>query len=55
VQQRGLVFGSVLTLWRIIRCNPWSAGGIDEVKPGAQRFAVNGRGLVVYKATTSTK
>ena len=55
VQQRGLIFGSVLTLWRIIRCNPWSTGGIDEVKPGSQRFAVNGRGFVVYKAAATTK
>jgi len=32
VQQRGLVVGSALTAWRILRCNPWSAGGIDEVR-----------------------
>ncbi len=33
VQQRGLVVGSALTAWRILRCNPWTAGGIDEVRP----------------------
>lgn len=27
----GLVRGSVLTLWRILRCNPWSKGGDDPV------------------------
>ncbi|MGX5697400.1 membrane protein insertion efficiency factor YidD [Agromyces soli] len=32
VQQRGLVVGSVLTAWRIVRCNPWTPGGIDEVR-----------------------
>jgi putative membrane protein insertion efficiency factor len=32
VQQRGLIVGSALTAWRILRCNPWSAGGIDEVR-----------------------
>ncbi|GGR17431.1 hypothetical protein GCM10010196_07870 [Agromyces mediolanus] len=32
VQQRGLIVGSALTAWRILRCNPWSAGGIDDVR-----------------------
>ena len=32
VQQRGLVVGSALTLWRILRCNPWSRGGVDHVR-----------------------
>ena len=32
VQQRGLLVGSALTAWRIVRCNPWSAGGIDDVR-----------------------
>ena len=27
----GLVRGSYLTVHRIVRCNPWSAGGIDHV------------------------
>jgi putative membrane protein insertion efficiency factor len=25
------VKGSVLTAWRLLRCNPWSEGGIDPV------------------------
>ncbi|WP_127795035.1 membrane protein insertion efficiency factor YidD [Agromyces sp. LHK192] len=32
IQQRGLVFGALLTAWRIVRCNPWTAGGIDDVR-----------------------
>jgi putative membrane protein insertion efficiency factor len=47
VQQRGVVFGSVLTAARILRCNPWSKGGIDEVKPGTGRFRVTESGFVV--------
>lgn len=47
VQQRGVVLGSVLTVSRIIRCNPWSKGGIDEVKPGTGRFRVTEAGFVV--------
>ena len=37
VQQQGLVVGSALTAWRIVRCNPWSQGGIDDVRPARHR------------------
>ena len=47
IQQRGVVFGSVLTVLRIVRCNPWSQGGVDEVKPGSGRFRVTENGFVV--------
>lgn len=33
IQQQGLLVGSALTLWRILRCNPWTRGGIDDVRP----------------------
>ena len=46
VQQRGIVLGSVLTAWRILRCNPFSRGGLDPVKPGAGFFEVRGSGFV---------
>ena len=49
IQQRGVVVGSVLTVWRILRCNPWSAGGLDPVKPGSMRFKVLNSGFVVPK------
>jgi putative membrane protein insertion efficiency factor len=29
----GAAKGTILTGWRILRCNPWSSGGIDEVPP----------------------
>lgn len=31
VREWGLVVGTVLALWRLIRCNPFSAGGEDPV------------------------
>lgn len=31
VKIHGAGKGSLLTVWRILRCNPWSTGGIDEV------------------------
>ena len=29
----GAVKGTALTAWRILRCNPWSLGGVDHVPP----------------------
>jgi putative membrane protein insertion efficiency factor len=48
-QQRGVLLGSVLTAWRIVRCNPWSQGGVDQVAPGREVFAVSDKGFVVPK------
>ncbi len=28
----GLARGGVLAAWRLLRCNPWSAGGVDRVE-----------------------
>ncbi|MFB6611189.1 membrane protein insertion efficiency factor YidD [Agromyces sp. NPDC056379] len=58
VQQRGLVIGSLLTAWRILRCNPWSAGGIDDVRAAKHsRYRVTRFGWVIpagwADATTS--
>jgi hypothetical protein len=32
VRQKGLVRGSMLAGWRLLRCNPWSRGGFDPVR-----------------------
>ena len=26
----GLLKGTVLAVWRVLRCNPWSRGGVDH-------------------------
>ena len=31
VRRHGAVRGSVMAAWRVLRCNPWSNGGVDEV------------------------
>ena len=32
VRQKGLLRGSFLAGWRLLRCNPWSHGGFDPVR-----------------------
>ena len=54
LQQQGAVYGSFLTLWRIARCNPWTKGGVDNVKPGPQWLRVVRNGFVV-PATAALK
>jgi len=29
IKKRGLIIGLPKTIWRILRCNPWSKGGVD--------------------------
>ena len=33
VKTHGAVKGGGMTVWRVLRCNPWSSGGYDPVKP----------------------
>ncbi|SFC91104.1 membrane protein insertion efficiency factor YidD [Ruminococcus albus] len=44
-EKHGFLMGTVLTVWRILRCNPWSLGGIDEVpdKVRIDYFKIKGR------------
>ena len=32
IRRHGVVRGGVLAGWRLIRCNPWSHGGVDFVE-----------------------
>ncbi len=31
ISKHGVIKGSFMTMWRILRCNPWSKGGLDPV------------------------
>ena len=39
-RELGLVRGGILAGWRLLRCNPWSHGGVDNV---ADRTLFRGR------------
>jgi putative membrane protein insertion efficiency factor len=32
IQKHGVLKGGLLGAWRVVRCNPWSRGGIDPVR-----------------------
>jgi uncharacterized protein len=32
IRRYGVLRGAVLAVWRILRCNPWSHGGVDFVE-----------------------
>lgn len=32
IDKYGIFKGSIKTIWRILRCNPWASGGHDPVK-----------------------
>ena len=31
LREYGLLRGTILASWRLLRCNPWSHGGVDHV------------------------
>ena len=37
VRTHGAIKGGGMTAWRVLRCNPWSSGGYDPVKPKEPR------------------
>ena len=46
IQSRGLLVGVVRTAWRILRCNPWSSGGVDEPSQLPSHLALRRLGFV---------
>ena len=39
IGRHGLLRGSALAAWRLLRCNPWSRGGVDDVPPAREPHA----------------
>ena len=42
IERFGAVRGSLLALWRILRCNPWSMGGVDYVPEKFHFYTLKG-------------
>ncbi|GAB4371914.1 MAG: hypothetical protein Kow0062_07870 [Acidobacteriota bacterium] len=42
VEEWGVVRGTALALWRILRCHPWSAGGLDLPPRRGQDHVIHG-------------
>ncbi|WP_082099449.1 membrane protein insertion efficiency factor YidD [Demequina maris] len=38
IEVHGAVVGSGLATWRLLRCNPWSNGGVDDVPAKGERL-----------------
>ncbi len=34
IEEHGVILGTIMGSWRIIRCNPWNHGGDDPVPDG---------------------
>ena len=48
IRTHGALKGSLLSAWRIARCGPFTAGGVDPVPPRAA-----GPGTTMYDSVTS--
>jgi putative membrane protein insertion efficiency factor len=33
LERHGVLRGTRLAVWRVLRCNPWNPGGVDDVPP----------------------
>lgn len=47
IQQKGLIYGIPKSIVRIIRCNPWSSGGVHDFRVGPNWITVTRLGFVV--------
>ena len=53
LQQHGVIYGSWLTVWRILRCNPFTKGGVDDVIEGPKWLSITDKGFVFVKSSTA--
>lgn len=37
-KKHGVFMGTLLSVWRLLRCNPWSLGGVDHVPDKVTRI-----------------
>ncbi|VEI13345.1 membrane protein insertion efficiency factor YidD [Trueperella bialowiezensis] len=56
IQIHGAIKGTLLTVWRLLRCNPWSKGGVDWVPPKGSwpKKPLGYRELIAYREKENT-
>ena len=54
-QKRGFFIGTILTTWRILRCNPFCKGGYDPVPEKGLRNPKNAGIREIEQDTDTTK
>lgn len=54
IREHGAVRGTAMATWRIARCNPFGAGGVDHVPPGRHRSLARSQYEVVLHDPTGT-
>ena len=37
IERHGVFRGGAMAAWRLLRCNPWNLGGVDDVPPVGHR------------------
>jgi len=42
LKKHGAIKGTILAVWRVLRCNPWSMGGIDRVPDKFHLYTLKG-------------
>ncbi len=50
IRVHGSIKGTLLTGWRILRCNPWSLGGVDPVPPRGAWRIVDGDAVPAHRS-----
>lgn len=53
LQYRSLGKALLLVVWRLMRCNPWNAGGYDPLEPEAKTVSSTTQDTIKDKGLTS--
>jgi putative membrane protein insertion efficiency factor len=55
IRTHGAATGSALAASRVLRCNPWSRGGVDEVPPASVEATVFLRSVPQWRSPGKSK